>query len=98
MCGYVQAPVCTDVLYVTYGSQKRGLDCPGTGVVNLHVGSKNGVLCKKEQKVFSATGSSLQPLPLDFQNRVSLCSPGYPGTLPVDQAGLDLRDLLASAS
>jgi hypothetical protein len=33
-----------------------------------------------------------------FQDRVSLCSPGCPGTHSVDQAGLELRNLLASAS
>jgi hypothetical protein len=33
-----------------------------------------------------------------FPDRVSLCSPGCPGTHFVDQAGLKLRDLLASAS
>jgi hypothetical protein len=33
-----------------------------------------------------------------FQDRVSLCSPGCPGTHSVDQAGLELRDLPASAS
>jgi hypothetical protein len=33
-----------------------------------------------------------------FQDRVSLCSPGYPGTHSVDQAGLKLRNLPASAS
>lgn len=32
-----------------------------------------------------------------FQDSVSLCSPGYPGTSPVDQASLQLRDPLASA-
>jgi hypothetical protein len=35
---------------------------------------------------------------LGFQDRVSLCSPGCPGTHPVDQAGLELRNLPASAS
>jgi hypothetical protein len=35
---------------------------------------------------------------LVFQDRVSLCSPGYPGTHFVDQAGLELRNLPASAS
>jgi hypothetical protein len=35
---------------------------------------------------------------LVFQDRVSLCSPGCPGTHSVDQAGLKLRNLLASAS
>jgi hypothetical protein len=33
-----------------------------------------------------------------FQDRVSLCSPGCPGTCSVDQAGQGLRDPLASAS
>jgi hypothetical protein len=33
-----------------------------------------------------------------FQDTVSLCSPGCPGTHSVDQAGLKLRDPLASAS
>jgi hypothetical protein len=33
-----------------------------------------------------------------FQDRVSLCSPGCPGTYFVDQAGLKLRNPPASAS
>ena len=33
-----------------------------------------------------------------FQDRVSLYSPGCPGTQSVDQAGLELRNLSASAS
>jgi hypothetical protein len=33
-----------------------------------------------------------------FQDKVSLCSPGCPGTHSVDQAGLELRNLPASAS
>jgi hypothetical protein len=33
-----------------------------------------------------------------FQDRVSLCSSGCPGTPFVDQAGLELRNPLASAS
>ena len=33
-----------------------------------------------------------------FGDRVSLYSPGRPGTYPVDQAGLELRDPPASAS
>ncbi|GAB1287637.1 Acid-sensing ion channel 5 [Apodemus speciosus] len=33
-----------------------------------------------------------------FKTRVSLCSPGCPGTHSVDQAGLELRNLPASAS
>jgi hypothetical protein len=35
---------------------------------------------------------------LFLQSRVSLCSPGCPGTHFVDQAGLELRDPPASAS
>jgi hypothetical protein len=35
---------------------------------------------------------------LFFQDKVSLCSPGCPGTHSVDQAGLELRNLPASAS
>ena len=33
---------------------------------------------------------------LCFQDKVSLCSPGCPGTHAVDQAGLEHRDLPAS--
>jgi hypothetical protein len=33
-----------------------------------------------------------------FRDRVSLCSPGCPGTHFVDQAGLELRNSPASAS
>jgi hypothetical protein len=33
-----------------------------------------------------------------WRGRVSLCSPGCPGTHSVDQAGLELRNLPASAS
>jgi hypothetical protein len=33
----------------------------------------------------------------ETQDRVSLCSPGCPGTHSVDQAGLELRNLPASA-
>jgi hypothetical protein len=35
---------------------------------------------------------------LFFRDRVSLCSPGCPGTHSVDQAGLELRNPPASAS
>jgi hypothetical protein len=35
---------------------------------------------------------------LVFRDRVSLYSPGCPGTHFVDQAGLELRNLLASVS
>ena len=35
---------------------------------------------------------------LVFRDRVSLCSPGCPGTDSVDQAGLELRNSTASAT
>jgi hypothetical protein len=35
---------------------------------------------------------------LVFRDRLSLCCPGCPGTHSVDQAGLELRNLPASAS
>jgi hypothetical protein len=35
---------------------------------------------------------------LFYRDRVSLCSPGCPGTHSVDQAGLELRNPPASAS
>ena len=35
---------------------------------------------------------------LGFRDRVSLCSAGFPGTLSVDQADLELRELPVSAS
>jgi hypothetical protein len=35
---------------------------------------------------------------LVFQDRISLCSSGCPGTHPVDQAGLELRNPTVSAS
>jgi hypothetical protein len=35
---------------------------------------------------------------LVFRDKVSLCSPGYPGTHFVDQAGLELRNPPASSS
>jgi hypothetical protein len=37
-------------------------------------------------------------LVLVFQDKVSLCSPGCPGTHSVDQTGLDLRNRSASVS
>jgi hypothetical protein len=38
------------------------------------------------------------PMFLFFPDRVSLCSPGHPGTHSVDQAGPELRNSPASAS
>jgi hypothetical protein len=46
---------------------------------------------------FSGVCFVLSVLCFVFQDRVSLCSPGGPGTHSVEQAGLELRDLLAVA-
>ena len=52
-----------------------------------------------EQKAFDPLSISLGSLPRpSFLDRVSLCSPGYPGTNSVDQAGPKLRDPPVSAS
>jgi hypothetical protein len=52
--------------------------------------------------VLSISEPSLWPfghvLDFFFRDRVSLCSPGCPGTHYVDQAGLELRNPPASAS
>jgi hypothetical protein len=42
--------------------------------------------------------SALVGFVMVYQERISLCSPGCPRTHLVDQAGLTLRDLPASAS
>jgi hypothetical protein len=39
-----------------------------------------------------------RPVVVVFPDRVSLCNPGCPGAHSIDQAGLKLRDPLASAS
>jgi hypothetical protein len=57
-----------------------------------------------EEKISLMMGSTLNFFPVClfvcfvFQDRVSLCSPGCPGTHFVDQAGLELRNLPAFAS
>jgi hypothetical protein len=45
---------------------------------------------------FRCQGQLLFLFFLVFRERVSLCSPGCPGTHSVDQAGLKLRNLPAS--
>jgi hypothetical protein len=47
--------------------------------------------------IASVTGLVELPFFLVFRDRVSLCSPGCPGTHSVDQAGLKLRNPPASA-
>jgi hypothetical protein len=51
-----------------------------------------------ELESFSPYISSFLFVCLFVRDRVSLCSPGCPGTHFVDQAGLELRNLPASAS
>jgi hypothetical protein len=53
-----------------------------------------GKVAKQEQ----ARGELLFGFWFFFRDRVSLCSPGCPGTHSVDKAGLELRNLPASAS
>jgi hypothetical protein len=66
-------------------------------------GNQTLVLCKRSQllsHLCSPTNNSKCQFffVLFFRDRVSLCSPGCPGTHFVDQAGLELRNLPASAS
>jgi hypothetical protein len=60
---------------------------------NLHRGSGDPLgspgLCGKHYYLLNLFG---------FSRQKSLCSPGCPGTHSVDQAGLELRNLPASAS
>jgi len=92
--------------------QKRVLDLitdgcePPCGCWDLNSGPS------KEQSVLLSAEPSHQPwfgffvclfvcflvLVLVFRDKVSLCSPGCPGTHSVDQAGLELRNPPASAS
>jgi hypothetical protein len=58
--------------------------------------SKNSGI-KKKQKNYGY-GFLFVCLFFVFQDRVSLCSPGCPGTHSVDQTGLELRNPPASAS
>lgn len=58
-----------------------------------------------QEQVLLSPKPTLQPLDTDtrththtvFQNRISLCGPRCAGTCFVDQAGMKLRDLPASA-
>jgi hypothetical protein len=68
---------------ITAGSQGRNSNRAGTGCRD-HGG-----------KLLTGLLSFIY---LFFLDRVSLCSPGCPGTHSVDQVGLELRNLPASAS
>ena len=60
--------------------------------------SSNGLAIESGGKQTAKFVSCYCFLFLFFQDRVSLCSPGCPGTHSVDQAGLELRNSPASAS
>jgi hypothetical protein len=53
---------------------------------------------KKTTGFFLSFSFSFSFFILVFRDRVSLCSPGCPGTHSEDQAGLDLKNPPASAS
>jgi hypothetical protein len=58
---------------------------------------------QRQKTVFNGFLSSSSPHPhppppFVFQDRISLCRPGCPGACSVDQTGLKLRNLPASAS
>jgi hypothetical protein len=54
------------------------------------MGEANGIMLRNLMTLFICL--------FVFRDRVSLCSPGCPGTHSVDQAGLELRNPPASAS
>jgi hypothetical protein len=62
--------------------------------VNLGCEEQDGLLPAPHRGL----GGFLVLVFLVFRDRVSLCSSGCPGTHSVDQAGLELRNLPASAS
>ena len=55
-------------------------------------------ISRSQANIFWVTWSVCLFLFFLFPNRISLCSPGCPGTHSVDLADLELRDLSASAS
>jgi hypothetical protein len=57
-----------------------------------------GVICSIISLLLISSSSSSPPPPQFFETGVSLYSPGCPGTHFVDQDGLELRNLPASAS
>jgi hypothetical protein len=76
-------------------------------VLQLHTSSNNAIAPNPFQTVPPTGNEKLNYMSprgpfffifLVFRDRVSLCSPGCPGTHSVEQAGLELRNLPASAS
>jgi hypothetical protein len=70
-------------------------------MLELCVDGQVNVLMLERKEISISLSLSHSPslsLSLDFGDRVSLCSPGCPGTHFVDQAGLKLRNLPASGS
>jgi len=88
---FVYMYVCASCVPSAQASLKRypvGLELRKTVSCHVRTGNPTFVLRKsKEQSFF-----------LFFQDRVSLCSLGCSGIHSVEQAGLKLRDLPASAS
>jgi hypothetical protein len=80
------------------------LELESSMVVNHHVGTRNGTLSSKRE-TYAHNHVAISPTYLFvclflfvFGDRVSLCSPGCPGTHSVDQANPELGNPPASAS
>ena len=84
-------PECSPVILLLYLYVGDGIHATYLG---LHAYDKHFYLLSHLQN----TRVHLLFLNLFFQDRVSLYSPDCPGTHSVDQAGLELRNLPASAS
>ena len=94
---------CISVYHVCLGTEEagRGPLIPWSWsnmIVSYHVGAGNEPCCSQVQPVgvflfWFGFGFGF----LVFRDRVSLYSPGCPGTHFVDQAGLELRNPPASA-
>jgi hypothetical protein len=107
MCTHL--PACTPVPHVCVRCTLRPEKGVGSLELELHlvVSDPVGVRIKPRSSGSTARALNCQASsPLShwktfvggYQDRVSLCSPGWPGTHFVDQAGLKLRNLSASAS
>jgi hypothetical protein len=78
---------------------RRGHGVLLQAAVNYHVDIRNAGPLQEQQDFFVFFFFFLSlSLSFFFLDRVSLCSPGCPGTHSVDQAGLELRNPSASAS
>ena len=80
---------------VRCGGQRSQLPPPTTWVTGLELRPSVLAAGVFTYWVSLLSGPCMKDL---FEDRLSLCSPGCPGTPSVDQAGLELRDPLASVS